>query len=120
MKLTTEDFKPLGALVKGYELEAGKHYLLIVDGRGFDYGLANALLSRLREEHPEICAHIIATIEPKKVDVRETTLADELEALVKDATDHQTIPNLAEIDLSTFLPVMNRAIKALRGEHGPL
>ena len=112
MKITTEDFAPLSQLVKGYELQPGKHYLFIADGKKFSYDLAHALLKHFREEHPEINVAIIGTTEAKGLDVRETTLADELEAL-KFAWLHRT----SELGfIQAFEPLCNRAIKVLRGE----
>lgn len=118
MNITTEDFAPLAPLVKGYELQPGKCYLFVVDGRKFDYKLANSLLHHLRDEHPEISAAVIGTMEPKGIDVRETTLADQLEALVSEVTANQTIPGLAEVEFPKFVSLVNRAIKALRGDRG--
>jgi hypothetical protein len=114
VKITTEDFAPLATLVKGYELQPGKHYLFVAGGKKFDYQLAHALVKGFQDFHPDIHAAIIG--EPGQLDVRETTLADELEALKADVLDATEIPNVAAVNLATFVPLLDRAIKVLRGE----
>lgn len=69
--MKVEDFKKLAPLVNAYELQPGKHYVVVCDGRHFDFGLANALLKHVTEMHQglEIC--VIATLHPKSIEVRE-------------------------------------------------
>lgn len=118
MNITIEDFAALSPLIKAYELQPGRHYLFVCDGKHFDYDLANALIRRLRENHPEIHGAVLASLSPKGIDVRETTLADELERLTAEVTANQTIPGLAEVEFPKFVSLINRAIKTLRGDHG--
>lgn len=119
MNLKVEDFAPLAPLVKAYELQPGKHYILVVDGRHFNYELANALLQRFHEEHPEIAAVVVATMEPKVVQVLETTLADALVAAQREWLDEQP-PTAAGTQnfITAILPLLNRAVNALRGQNG--
>lgn len=68
--VTIDNFKPLAKLVAGYELQPGRHYL-IVCGPSFAHHLAESLFQHLREEHPEISIQIVATTKPKEIEVRE-------------------------------------------------
>jgi hypothetical protein len=70
-KMKVEDYKPLAALVKGYELKPDHSYLFVCDGKKFSYELANALLKNVRDNHPNIGVFIIATPKSKGIEVRE-------------------------------------------------
>lgn len=66
-----EDFSKISALVKAYELQPGKHYLVIADKRDFSFALTHNLLNDLRDNHPELDVFIIAVPDAKKIDVAE-------------------------------------------------
>lgn len=118
MKITIEDFAPLSTLVRAYELQPGKHYLIVCDGKSFDFALASNLFKRVAEWHPEAVVAVVNTLAPKSVTVVETTLADEManarpELLTDDCgcseclAKHQSLAQL-----------LDRAVAALRGQHG--
>lgn len=71
------DFDALSPLVKGYELQPDKVYLLIADGKKFSYELAYKLLADVREWHPEIHVCIIAAPDSNKLQLAEKK-SDEL------------------------------------------
>lgn len=66
-----EDFEKIAELVRTYELQPGKHYLVIADGRHFSFELTHKLLNDLRDHHPELDVFIIAAPESKKISVAE-------------------------------------------------
>ena len=66
-----DDFAPLAKLVKGYELDPAKAYLIVCDGKSFSKGLAEALMRDVRQMHPDINIAIVATLHPKEIEVRE-------------------------------------------------
>ncbi len=66
-----EDFQKVMPLTAAYELKPGVTYLVVADGKNFNYDLVNSLLNRVREDHPDINIHIIATKAPKDLEVRE-------------------------------------------------
>ena len=113
MNITIDDFAPLAPLVKGYELDPAKHYFIICDGKKFEYKLAEALFKNIRENHPNLSVHIINTEAPKAIEVRETTLADKLAETLH---GWQNVPPMEF--MGNLMPLLNRAIKALRGQHG--
>jgi hypothetical protein len=121
MNITIDDFAPLSPLVKGYELDPAKHYFIICDGKKFEYKLAEALFKNIRENHPNLSIHIINTEAPKAIEVRETTLADQLDVVLKKwerISDFDLSNGMDVVELITDLqPLLNRAIKALRGDH---
>lgn len=69
--MNVSDFTPLSPLVRAYELQPGKHYFVICDGRDFSFETASALLKDLRENHPELTVLIVATTKPKSMEVGE-------------------------------------------------
>jgi DNA-binding transcriptional LysR family regulator len=69
--LKLEEFEKVMQLQSSYELQPGKTYLLVADGRHFNYEHVNALLARLREQHPDIHVSIIATTAPKGLELHE-------------------------------------------------
>jgi hypothetical protein len=117
MNITIDDFAPLGTLVKGYELDPAKHYVFIFDGKHFDRAAANSLFEKVRGEHPEMCIHIIGTQAPKAIEVLETTLANQIEAKISALDSDGSWEGIEQWD-SGIKPLLNRAIKALRGDHG--
>lgn len=66
-----EDFQKIAPLVRGYELQPGKHYLIVADGKDFKFGLAHALFKELRELHPELQIHVVGTLKPSGIVVME-------------------------------------------------
>ena len=69
--LNVDDFAPLAKLVKCYELDPSKSYLILCDGKSFSRGLAEALMCDIRQMHPDIQIAIVATAKPKDIEVRE-------------------------------------------------
>lgn len=69
--MRVEDFEPLSTLIRAYELQPGKHYIVICDGKHFSYELAHALFAGLRENHPELEIQVIATTVPKGIQIGE-------------------------------------------------
>lgn len=65
-----EDFKKLAALVNVYELQPGKHYLIVAEGKHFSYDLAHTLMRNILLLHPELDICIVATLYPKSIEVR--------------------------------------------------
>lgn len=70
-KIRVEDFDELSPLVKAYELQPGKFYLLIVEGKGFSYEAAHKMLEKVREYHPDINLFIQVVAKDQKVKVAE-------------------------------------------------
>ena len=62
-----DDFQKIAPLVRGYELQPGKHYLIVCDGKDFKFGLAHALFKDLLDRHPEIEIHVIGTLKPNGI-----------------------------------------------------
>lgn len=114
--MTTDDFAKLAPLVTGYELQPGKHYLFIADGKKFNYDLAKALSQNMRDHHPELTVFVIGTLEPKALEIRETTLADQIVAVEREWLDEQPpTPAGTQNFITAILPLLNRAIKVLQG-----
>jgi hypothetical protein len=61
--MKVNDFKALGKLPDVYEMEPGKTYLVIADGKKFSHEAAQALLRSA--EADGLSFHIIATLCPK-------------------------------------------------------
>ena len=66
-----DDFKKLSPLVDGYELDPEKIYLIVCDGKAFNFGAAASLFSDIRQMHPNIQIAVVATLKPKLIEVRE-------------------------------------------------
>lgn len=66
-----DDFKKLSPLIEGYELDPNKTYLIVCDGRAFDYAAAGSLFAGIREMHPNINIAVVATLKPKLIEIRE-------------------------------------------------
>lgn len=66
-----DDFRELSSLVKGYELDPNKIYLIVCDGKDFSTGAAHSLFKNLREMHPNINIAVVGTTKPKSVKVME-------------------------------------------------
>lgn len=69
--ITIDNFKPLAKLVAGYELQPGKTYLIVVDGRSFSPELAQSLFKSIRDSGVDLDIHVVATMKPKEIEVRE-------------------------------------------------
>jgi hypothetical protein len=66
-----DDFSKIAPLVRGYELQPGKHYLIVCDGKDFKFGLAHALFKNLLDLHPELQIHVVGTLKPSGIVVME-------------------------------------------------
>jgi len=69
--INIDDFAPLSKLVKGYELDPTKIYLIVLDGKDFRSLAAYNLMNDIRQMHPDINIAIIASIKPNSIEVRE-------------------------------------------------
>jgi hypothetical protein len=69
--INIDEFKPLAKLVSGYELDPTKVYLIVLEGKSFDRGLADSLMRDIRQMHPDISIAVVATLHPKGIEVRE-------------------------------------------------
>jgi len=69
--LNIDEFKPLAKLVAGYELDPSKVYVVICDGKNFNFDLANAIMKDVRESHPNLNVCIVATLHPKSIEIAE-------------------------------------------------
>lgn len=67
--IRVEDFSPIAPLAKAYELQPGKHYLVIFDGKAFSFELAYKLLGDLRDHHPELDVFMFVTPNSNKISV---------------------------------------------------
>lgn len=66
-----DDFQKLSPLVRGYELDPAKVYLVVCQAQDFNYGLAYSLMKDIREMHPDLNIAIVASLKPKSIEVRE-------------------------------------------------
>ena len=69
--INIDDFRPLGKLVNGYELDPAKAYLIVCESKSFSRGLAEALMRDIRQMHPDINIAIVASLKAKDIEVRE-------------------------------------------------
>lgn len=69
--LNIDEFAKLAPLVKGYELRPGMAYVVICDGKHFNFELANAIMKDVRESHPDLNICIVATLHPKSIEIAE-------------------------------------------------
>lgn len=70
--VTIDNFKPLAKLVAGYELQPGKTYLIVVDGKSFSRDLALSLFQSLRDSGADFDIHVVASLHPKGIEIRES------------------------------------------------
>jgi protein-tyrosine-phosphatase len=75
-KINIDEFQKISPLVRGYELDPTKVYLIVCDGKDFRAGLAYSLFKDLREMHPDIQIAVIASMKPKSIEVMEKKDAD--------------------------------------------
>lgn len=66
-----DDFSKLSPLVRGFELDPTKSYLIVCDGKDFSSGLAERLMQDIRQMHPDLNIAIVASLKPKSIEVRE-------------------------------------------------
>jgi len=86
--INIDDFKPLGKLVSGYELDPAKSYLIVCDGKSFNKGLAESLMRDIRQMHPDIHIAIVASLKPKDIEVK--VKADDANESVRGSAEEKT------------------------------
>lgn len=70
--IRVEDWKEVADLVKVYELQPGKHYLILADAKGYSVTILNKLFANLRADHPELdVLHVVATPSVSKIKLME-------------------------------------------------
>ena len=69
--LRIDDFAPLSALVKGYELRPDCAYLILFDKKGFSLGAAHSLMRDVLQLHLNIQIAMVVTPESQSIEVRE-------------------------------------------------
>ena len=77
--INIDEFKPLSSLVKGYELDPTKIYLIVCDGKDFKAGHAYSLFKDIRQMHPDINIAVVASLKPKSIEVMEKKDGEEKE-----------------------------------------
>ena len=77
--LNIDDFAPLSKLVRGFELDPEKTYLLVCDAKDFSFEHAHALMKDVREMHPNINIAIVASTKSKGIEVLEKKADDSAE-----------------------------------------
>lgn len=71
LPVNIDDFSKLSPLVRGYELDPSKVYLIVCDGKDFSSGHAESLMRDIMQMHPNLNIAIVATLKPKSIEVRE-------------------------------------------------
>jgi len=69
--LCIDDFKPLAAVVDGYELKPGCAYLILCNDKHWDGEKAASLLRDIHQMHPDLEIAIVASPDIKDLEVRE-------------------------------------------------
>lgn len=69
--INIDDFAKISPLVRGYELDPAKVYLIVCDGKDFNSGLAHSLMKDIMQMHPNLNVAVVASLKPKSIEVRE-------------------------------------------------
>jgi hypothetical protein len=54
-----------------YELQPGKHYIVVADGKDFPFGMLEGLFRDIRMLHPELEICIVGTMKRSKIKIME-------------------------------------------------